>query len=309
MKNRKLFKGGIFLLLILTIAFLFLAFYEPDYNGSINLSSSGDILLFAHRGFGNHAPDNSLVGAKLALREGLNGVDVDAQFSKDKQTIIFHDVSLERFTDGEGRVDSYTLEELQKYDLGKKFGDGTQFNNVQIESFETFIKEVTPEALLMVELKIATIKDTGMERQVIDILERYDAFDKVFISTFNPMVLYRLKQIDERVKTVFIFQDSGWDAKRVEETKEEDRVSLPWYLQKEWTRRIIRKIAKPDALSINEKVAENTIDNLKQNGWPIFLWPLNDEESIRWGIVERPYGIVTDEPILTKEIYTSYEAD
>jgi glycerophosphoryl diester phosphodiesterase len=294
--------AGLIVLAIIIFVTSYLFLFEPKYGGHIEINTD-EILLFAHRGFGNHAPDNSLVGARLALENGLDGVDVDAQLSKDKQTFIFHDVTLERFTEGTGRVDQYTLEQLQQYDLGLKYENGTEFKDVYIESFETFVKEITPEALLMTELKIATAKNTGMEQDVINIITKYDAFDRVYISTFNPVVLYRLKKIDPRVQTVFIFQDSGWDPKRVAETKEEDRVSLPWYLQTEWTRRAIRKITKPDALSINEKVNNQTIDRLQAKGWPIFLWPLNNDESINWGIEKKPYGIVTDEPLRTKEIY------
>lgn len=282
--------------------------YEPNYDGLLQ-ADRDSILLYAHRGFGNLAPDNSLLGAKLALEAGLDGVDVDAQQSQDKAVVIFHDVSLERFTTGEGRVDSYTLAELQTYDLGEKFVGETTYQDVYIATFEDFVREITPEALLMTELKIATTKDTGMERQVIDIIEQYDAFDSVLISTFNPVVLHRLKKLDDRVQTVFIFQDSGWDPKRVAETKEADRVGLPWYLQTEWTRRVIRKLTKPDALSINHQVDEATIDRLKEQGWPIFLWPLNDEATIRWGIEKQPYGIVTDEPILTRDTYATYKVE
>lgn len=297
----------IFLTTILVFtSYLFL--FEPKYTGLID-TDSDEILLFAHRGFGNHAPDNSLVGARMALENGLDGVDVDAQLSKDKQTFIFHDVTLERFTEGKGRVDAYTLEELQQFDMGLKYGNGTEFKDVYIESFETFVKEITPNALLMTELKIATLKDTGMEQEVINIIAKYDVFDQVYISTFNPVVLYRLKKIDPRVKTVFIFQDSGWDPARVAETRKEDRVSLPWYLQTEWTRRAIRKIIRPDALSINEHVSEKTIKDLQEKNWPVFLWPLNTKESIDWGISTQPYGIVTDEPILTKQLYNESKSD
>lgn len=297
------------LLAVIIIATSYLFLLEPRYSGLINAGGTNEILLFAHRGFGNHAPDNSLVGARMALEGGLDGVDVDAQFSKDRKTFIFHDVTLERFTEGEGRVDNYTLEQLQQFDLGHKYGSGVEFKNVYIESFEAFVKEITPNALLMTELKIATANDTGMEKDVVSIIAKYDAFDRVYISTFNPVVLYRLKKLDSRVQTVFIFQDSGWDPKRVAETKDEDRVSLPWYLQTEWTRRAIRKITKPDALSINEKVDEDTITRLQESGWPVFLWSLNDEETISWGIKKQPFGIITDEPLLTKEIYEASKAD
>lgn len=279
----------------------FFVFSEPEYSGSLTITEEGP-LLFAHRGFGNHAPDNSLVGAEEALELGFAGVDVDAQLTKDDEIVIFHDVSIERFTTGEGRVDSYTLDELQTYDLGDRFGDGTEYEDVQMATFADFVARVTPEALLMVELKIATTQDTGMEQQVIEIIEQYDAFERVYISAFNPVVINRLERLDERVQTVFIFQDSGWDPDRVAETKEEDRVALPWYLQTEWTRRVIRKLVQPDALSINQHVDESVIDRLQERGWPVFLWSLNTEAEVEWGVQKSPYGIVTDEPILTKAV-------
>ncbi len=288
---------GLFVSFCTFAGYLFL--YEPNYSGSIT-QSSDQSLVFAHRGYGNHAPDNSLEGARIAIQSGLDGVDVDAQFSKDKEIIIFHDVSLERFTTGEGRVDAKDVSELRNYDLGIKYGNG--FENVFIHTFEDFVKEVTPTNLLMVELKVSTPKDTGIEKRVAEILEQYNAYDRVYISSFNPVVLYRLKDIDERIRTVFIFMDSGWDPKRVAETKEEDRVALPWYLQNEYMRRAIRKIIKPDAVSINKGVAQDTITTLMRKGYPVFIWSVNTEEEISEALMEKPYGIISDEPSRAKEI-------
>lgn len=281
---------GIALLGAITALFL----YERPYAG---LMAAGDrILVFAHRGFGNHAPDNSLAGARLALARGMDGVDVDGQSTRDSQIVIFHDVSLERFTTGEGRIDARTMEELRAYDLGEKFGRG--FKGVPIASFEEFVGEVTPRATLMVELKVPGLEDTGVERRAIDIIRRYDAFDRVLLSSFNPVVLWRLKRIDARVRTVFIFMDTGWDPKRVAETKVEDRVALPWYLRNDTTRRAIRNLVRPDALSINHRVDEATIDALLGKGYPVFLWPVNDETEIARALSKRPYGVISDEPEL-----------
>lgn len=284
---------------LIIIGFLiYLFLFEPTYRGAIN---TGDrVLLFAHRGYGNLAPDNSLEGARLALQDNFDGVDVDAQLSKDKGVVIFHDVSLERFTEGVGRVDAKTTEELQKYDLGTKYGNG--FSGVYIKTFEDFVIAVSENRLLMVELKVGTASNTGIESAVNAILSKHNAYERVYISSFNPVVLYRLKHLEPKIKTVFIFMDSGWDPKRVAETKEEDRVPLPWYLRSEITRTAIRKIIKPDALSINYLVSERTIDKLQSAGYPVFLWSLNDTETIQWGFSKRPYGIITDEPKILKEI-------
>ncbi len=293
----KLFLGILVFVAVLLLslgAYLFL--YEPEYAGPVETEERPQV--FAHRGFGNHAPDNSLVGARIALSHQLDGVDVDAQYSKDGEVVIFHDVSLERFTTGEGRVDAHTLAELRTYDLGEKFGQG--FKDVRIATFDEFVEEVVPEAFLMVELKVASAGDTGIEKKVVESLASHDAFERVFISSFNPLVLWRLKQIDPRVQTVFIFMDSGWDPERVAATKEEDRVSLPWYLRNEFTRRAIRKLISPDALSVNQYVDERTIDLLIEKGYPVFLWSLNTDESLQAALSKKPYGLISDEPLLAK---------
>lgn len=299
--HKKIFKYIAIILITFITLSIYLFVYEPKYKGLI--SPSEQTLIFAHRGFGNHAPDNSLEGARIAIANDFDGVDVDAQFSKDKEIVIFHDVSLERFTTGKGRIDAKELKELQTYDLGMKYGKG--FSGVFIKTFEDFVQEVTPKAYLMVELKVSTISETGIEQSVNEILAKHKAYDRVYISSFNPMVLYRLKKINPQIRTVFIFMDSNWDPKRIAETKEADRVTLPWYLQKEWARVLIRKIIKPDALSIQYQVDETVINKLTQKGYPIFLWPVNDESSIIYGLNKQPYGLVTDEPPLTKKLRDS----
>jgi len=268
--------------------------FEPDYSGPI--ATNERVLVFAHRGFGNHAPDNSLAGARLAVRQGLDGVDVDAQLTRDAEIVIFHDVSLERFTHGEGRVDARSLEELRAYDLADKFGRG--FDDAYIASFEDFVAELTPNALLMVELKVPGFADTGIERRAIDIIASHDAFDRVYLSSFNPVVLWRLERLEPRVRTVFAFMDTGWDPKRVAETRVEDRVPLPWYLRNDLTRRAIRNLVRPDLLSIRHDVKEETVAALLSKSYPVFLWPVNEEVEIRRALLRRPYGVISDEPML-----------
>lgn len=94
--------------------------------------------------------------------------------------------------------------------------------------------------------------------------------------------------------------DAGWDPERVAATKEEDRVSLPWYLRNEIARRAIRKLISPDVLSVNQYVEERTIDLLIAKGYPVFLWSLNTEESLQYAISKKPYGLISDEPLLAK---------
>ena len=111
----------------------------------------------------------------------------------------------------------------------------------------------------------------------MEIIQKHDAHEDVVLSSFNPLVLYRLKKLDPRVRTALIFMDTNWNPELIAEIKPEDRVDLPWALRQEWIRRAIRKIVRPDLLSINHEVDEAVIDRLIAKGWPVFIWTPDDE--------------------------------
>lgn len=281
---------------VLALGYLFL--YEPRYDGP--LDDPGRALVFAHRGFGDHAPDNSLVAARMAMENELDGVDVDGQQSADDEVVIFHDLSVDRLTTGTGRVSDKTLEELRALDLGIEYGNG--FEGAWVASFEDFVRDITPDGILMVELKVPGGAETGIEARAAEIIDRYDAYDRVFLSSFNPLVLHRLERIDRRINTVFIFMDTNWNPELLAEIPEDDRVDLPWFLRQEPIRRVIRKIIRPDALSVNHEVDERVIDRLIEKGYPVFLWTIDEEERLRWAAGKDPYGVISDRPLRAADI-------
>ena len=71
---------------------------------------------FAHRGFSGKYPENTILAFQKALEEGVDGIELDVQLTKDGELVIIHDESVDRTTDGKGLVVSYTLEELKKLD-------------------------------------------------------------------------------------------------------------------------------------------------------------------------------------------------
>ncbi len=300
MQNKKrIFLGILYSLLtviVLGLGYIFL--YEPEYKGLIQKQE--DVLIFAHRGFGNLAPDNSLVAAQLAMKNKMDGVDVDGQFSADNELVIFHDLSVDRLTAGAGKVNSKTVDELLKLDLATKYGKG--FKDAYVATFDDFVREISKNGILMVELKVPTSKATGIEERAAEIIKKYNAYENVYLSSFNPLVLYRLKKIDHRIRTVFIFMDTNWNPKLIAEIKKEDLINLPWFLQQEPIRRAIRNIIKPDGLSVNNEVDEKTIDSLIKKRHPIFLWTIDEESRLNWALQKKPYGIISDEPMRAKQL-------
>src|SRR5436309_5172 len=193
---RRYVLGALAVALVLVAGYSF--GYEPPYRGTL-VERPPRPLIFAHRGFGDHGPDNSLYAVEHALRAGMDGVDVDGQLTRDGEVVIFHDLSVDRLTSGVGRVRDKTRDEMLTLDLGPKY-DPT-IRGAYVRTFEDFVRTVRGHGILMVELKVPGLAATGIERRAVDIIRRYDAYRDVVLSSFNPLVLYRVKRLDPRVRT------------------------------------------------------------------------------------------------------------
>ncbi|OIR03835.1 glycerophosphoryl diester phosphodiesterase [mine drainage metagenome] len=77
--------------------------------------------LFAHRGGGSLAPENTLAGMRLAARLGYRGVEFDVMLSADGAPVLIHDERFERTTDGAGLVAQTPLAALRRLDAGVRF--------------------------------------------------------------------------------------------------------------------------------------------------------------------------------------------
>lgn len=287
--------GGV--ALVIGAAYLFL--YEPPYRGLL-ITLPPRPLIFAHRGFGDHAPDNSLYAVDLALDAGMDGVDVDGQLTEDGELVIFHDLSVDRLTADTGRVADKTLEQMLALDLGPEFEPS--LSGAYVRTFEDFVRAVKGRGILMVELKVPGFRSNGIEARAVEIIQRHGAHREVVLSSFNPIVLYRLKRLDPEIRTAFIFMDTNWNPELIAEIKEGDLVNLPWPLRQEFIRRAMRKIVRPDLLSINQEVDQAVIGRLLSKNWPAFIWTPNDESAIDAALAWRPYGVISDRPVLARRL-------
>lgn len=75
----------------------------------------------AHRCGGALAPENTLAGLPLAARLGFRAVEFDVMLSADGTPLLIHDETLERTTDGSGRVAETPLARLCQLDAGHRF--------------------------------------------------------------------------------------------------------------------------------------------------------------------------------------------
>ncbi len=101
------------------------------------------MLCIAHRGASGHEPENTLRAVRRALELGADAVELDVYFV-DGELIVFHDATLERTTNGRGRLMRKSLAELRGLDAGK---------GERIPLLSEVLREVNRRALVNIELK------------------------------------------------------------------------------------------------------------------------------------------------------------
>ncbi len=97
-----------------------------DLQNHFKYRGDGGMLVSAHRGVIEEGfPENSLEGFGRALESGPLFFEIDPALTKDGHIVLMHDLTLERTTDGTGKVADYTLEELRRFRLKDRFGNIT----------------------------------------------------------------------------------------------------------------------------------------------------------------------------------------
>ena len=84
------------------------------------------MLVYGHRGAGGEAPENTIAGCKHAIARGVQYLELDMRLSKDDQLVMLHDDTVNRTTDQQGKVSTYTVAELKKMDARRS---GTPWPN------------------------------------------------------------------------------------------------------------------------------------------------------------------------------------
>jgi len=126
------------------------------------------VMIFAHRGDWRNAPENSLKAYQNCIDEGLDGIEVDVQLTKDSVLVVMHDPTLNRTTTGTGNVADYTYAELQELYLKSPIGVVTR---QKIPSFEDVLKLAKGKILIQVD------KWPKVKEHVISIAKKYDCLN------------------------------------------------------------------------------------------------------------------------------------
>ena len=114
-------------------------------------------LVFAHRGGCALGPENTLAAFDRGLATGADGLELDVHLSADGIPVVHHDETLERTTDGRGRLARLTADELARVDAGCRFEDRGAFpfrnQGVGVPTLRDVLRRY-PDTRIIVEMKV-----------------------------------------------------------------------------------------------------------------------------------------------------------
>jgi glycerophosphoryl diester phosphodiesterase len=135
---------------------------------------------------------------RLAKELGADGIELDVMLSADGKLVVIHDQSVERTSNGQGKVNEMSWNELVALDAGSKFD--IRFNGEPIPQLEQVFEELGGHFLINVELKnYATPRDQLTEK-VIDLIRKMGLNESVVLSSFNARNLLQAENLETRIR-------------------------------------------------------------------------------------------------------------
>lgn len=150
----------------------------------------------AHRGDSEFYPENTLPAFLSAVELGVDVIETDVHLTKDGRIVIWHDPTLERNTDGNGRIEDHTYDELMKYDAGYTFTkDGMTYpfrgKGIRLMLLDEALK-ACPESRFNIDLKS---KDDKIVDEYISVIRGNHAENRICTASFHLQNLKKLRRL------------------------------------------------------------------------------------------------------------------
>ncbi len=156
-------------------------------------------LIVAHRGDSANAPENTLAAFRLALENEADGIELDVMLSADQQLMVIHDDTLDRTSNGHGKVADLPFAALRELDAGSWYD--LKFKGEPIPLLEEVFAELGGKFLINVELKNYKTPKDQLPELAVKLVKKHGLSDSVLLSSFNASNLPRVKSLAPEIRT------------------------------------------------------------------------------------------------------------
>lgn len=221
-------------------------------------------LTIGHRGAMGHETENTLASVQKAMDMGVDMIEIDVFKIKSGEIVVFHDNTVDRLTNGKGKIEGYTLAELKNLEL-----EGGH----SIPTLEEVLDLMDAKVALNIELKGA-----HTARDVNAIVHDYIGKGKwklsdFIISSFKWEELEAMRRMDSQIPIAILIDKDPLQSIPIAEELQAEAIN-------------------PNFESLNP---QNTAA-IKKAGFKIYPWTVNETEEInkmkKFGVD----GIITNYP-------------
>ena len=246
----------------------------------------------AHRGASGYAPEHTFFSYDKSHNAiGASYIEIDLQMTKDGHLVAMHDETVDRTTNGTGRVDQYTLKELKQLDAGSKFNSqnpqyaNSNYKGAKIPTLDEILERYGTSANYYIETKSPDVYP-GMEEKLLDSLNKHHMLNKqslnngqVLVQSFSQESLLKMQKLNSNVPLIRLL----------------DKGELLALSQQDFNE--IRNYAIGVGPEASDLTKQN-VKNLKKAGLLVHPFTVNDPEDMkrlkRYGVD----GVFTDYPDL-----------
>ena len=228
--------------------------------------------IVGHRGARFEAPENTLEGFQYAIDLGLTAIELDIHLSRDGELVVIHDDSVERTTNGTGKIAEMTLDQIRQFDA-RSIHTGWP-HPCPVPTLAESLDAVASLPVILVEIKrdmrerldevvpktVAAIFDRGLEKQAL-------------IISFDTYALELAKREAPQIVRGYI---GDWND--------------PAYLDE--ARRLECGWINPH----HPKADRELVARAKAEGFGVSAWPTNTDEDLAGVLSLDPDEITTDAP-------------
>lgn len=240
--------------------------------------------VWAHRGASGYAPENTLEAFRMAIEMGADGVELDVQFTKDRQLVVIHDETIDRVSNAHGRVVDYTLEELKQFTFNRTH---PAYRDCRIPTLEEVLTLMKPTGMTVnIELKTGVNFYDGIEDSVLRLVDRLQMQEQVIYSSFNHYSVMKVKKLCPDAHVGFLYGDGT--------------LHMAEYAKKN----------QVEALhpSINNTQYIDLISGCKEMEINLHVWTVNDKNDMERMVKLGVDAIITNYPDMAYEVVKGKKA-
>ena len=139
-------------------------------------------IIIAHRGDKTHAPENTLAAFKMAAENGADAIEFDVKLTADGRVIVLHDPTVNRTTNGIGKISHLPFAAVKELDAGAWFSD--IFRGECIPSLDEVFETVGKRLHFNIELTNYASPFDGLVTRVVDLVKKHGLQNQMLFSSF-----------------------------------------------------------------------------------------------------------------------------